>query len=339
MLGFLLAAGASSRAQDQKPLSVGDAKFQLDVYREEARRPLRDLQDKYEQALEKLAKTEQEQGRLDAYLATQEERKQFRGRNAEPDKSPYPSLESLRTIYREELDKALAEIAKSEIRLLGNYISHLKSGEQNLTREGRLDEALAVRSEIDSTWKEIEALKTTGAPLPATGDGNGREVVVLGPGGAYDKRSRIEVVEDGKNFVLTSPENNTRVESRTAFKTPFRLTARVATDSTNIRFYFAQKGIVIFNWEMKRDELRLNEPVSGKKYGIKKQGEVDTGKMHDLEIKVTKDKVEVYADRRRRADIEGDFAAAEGTIGLGPAFGSTLTVESFQGIQEETESR
>jgi hypothetical protein len=173
--------------QDKKVLSADEAKFQLDVYRAEARKPL--------SALRNCSRSSRITRELD------------------PEKSPYTSLENLRTIYRQESDKVRAEIAANDIRLLNDFIAHLEKIVQDHTRKGQLEEALDVRSRIESTQKEIEELKSGSIPLPVSENG-GKEEIILGSRSSFEKNSKIEVKKDGNLFILTGTGNNTRVESR-----------------------------------------------------------------------------------------------------------------------------
>ena len=52
--------------------------------------------------------------------------------------------------------------------------------------------------------------------------------------------------------------------------------------------------------------------------------------MHDIRILVKDGSIQVYADEEIRGEITGDFSNLKGQVGIGPAFGSTLTVESFE---------
>ena len=112
-------------------------------------------------------------------------------------------------------------------------------------------------------------------------------------------------------------------------KSPYRIALSCATDSTNIRIYFGQCRL-IFNWEVRPDQLRFwdrlssnpVQPVDGK-------GKVSVGDVHDFSIEVTDKKIEVYVDGRKRAYFEGDYSKLEGPVGVGPAHGSVVTIESF----------
>src|SRR3974390_685133 len=44
--------------------------------------------------------------------------------------------------------------------------------------------------------------------------------------------------------------DDARLTTKAEFKVPLVITARVKTDSTNIRLYYGEKGMIILDWEL-----------------------------------------------------------------------------------------
>ncbi len=126
-----------------------------------------------------------------------------------------------------------------------------------------------------------------------------------------------------------------------AYAVPLRIEAVAKTDSTNLRLHFA-KGHIIFNWEAAPGRMACYEPVYGHPFGVKEQGQIP----EDTWVKVTwvirEDHMRVLVDgelRYTNAGETGDefhrinYRGLMGLVGIGPAWGSTVTVRSLT-VQE-----
>ena len=114
-----------------------------------------------------------------------------------------------------------------------------------------------------------------------------------------------------------------------AFEAPFTLTAVAKTDSTNLRLYW-HVGEIIFNWECSVRELRVHHPVTGEQWGIKDHGFLTVDHWHEIVWEVKRDSMRVIVDGEVRFHKEGDdFSQVRSAVGIGPCFGSTVTVQSF----------
>lgn len=175
---------------------------------------------------------------------------------------------------------------------------------------------------------EKEILNAADAP-------NSKQVIVLGEEGRYTTTSQLTVTKKDNLYILSSAGGDAEaLRSTKTFKTPFSLQVRAMTNKNNIRLYFGQRGMIVFNWEMNRKQLRIIEPVIFKRNGISDFKPLEADRMYDLEVRVTDSKISVYANKRKQGEVKGDFSQAEGPIGIGPARGSIVTVERFVGIQE-----
>jgi len=292
--------------------------------------PQQDLLGKYREGLRSLAERKRAAGDLEGVIAVNREIESADKRDKR-NLDAHPDLKRLREIYETNLARLKSDAAGEHARLIDAYRTRLAATVESLTREGKIDEAVAVNARI----KELEAA----APLHAAE--NESNVV-------WEWRSRAEVEAIGdcevksdlSGFILSSerPGGGSWMQSRREFKPPFRIVARAATDSTNIRFYYSGT-LVIFNWEMNTAELRIHHPATGVKAGIRDMGQLEINKMHDIVIDVLLDKVQVSVDGGIRGVLPGtpsdNTAGLEAPIGIGPAFGSVVTVESLRVIKLE----
>lgn len=204
--------------------------------------PQQDLLGKYREGLRSLAERSRAAGDLEGVIAVNRELESAEKREKR-DLGAHPDLERLREIYDTTLARLKSDAANEHARLIEAYRTRLAATVESLTREGKIDEAVAANARI----KELEAA----APLRAAE--NESNVI-------WEWRSRAdveaigdcEVKTDLNGFILSSERGGggSWMQSRREFKPPFRIVARAATDSTNIRFYYSDT-LVIFNWEMK----------------------------------------------------------------------------------------
>ncbi|MCC6695193.1 MAG: carboxypeptidase regulatory-like domain-containing protein [Candidatus Hydrogenedentes bacterium] len=144
------------------------------------------------------------------------------------------------------------------------------------------------------------------------------------------------------HVVLTAPFGDQfYIETKDQFRPPFRVKTRAMTDSLNLRLYYCgYPGQMIFNWEAegRHDELRISHPkerrlVAGlwaATEGVKCNGAISPNEWHDIEWEIRADSMRVLVDGEERFAGEVDYSDCEGTLGIGPAWGSTVTVESFK---------
>jgi hypothetical protein len=113
-----------------------------------------------------------------------------------------------------------------------------------------------------------------------------------------------------------------------AYEAPFTLTAVAKTDSTNLRLYW-HAGEIIFNWECSVRELRIHHPRTGEQWGIKDQGFLSADQWHEVVWEVKPDLMRLLVDGELRFEMKDDFRMIRSALGIGPCFGSTVTVRSF----------
>lgn len=276
----------------------------------------------YEEALGiLLTKTDREADRKKVEMLLTE-MSQFRkkGDHQFPD---FPELAALRKVYDDSLGKIEADRSKSRLAILNVYEERFRMLKKELESEGEVE--LSIKA--DRRMEALEAAKNDPAAFAGL-------LALWKWEGLSDAESvNSATVERRKgNFVISSTQRaNTYFKTGSSFSSPFEIATRLTTDSTNIRFYVNGKITVIFNWEVRPDQLRLHDPTPGSKpVGISGKGFVKENVMHDIRILVKDGSIQVYADEEFRGEITGDFSNLKGQVGIGPAFGSTLTVESFE---------
>ena len=117
-----------------------------------------------------------------------------------------------------------------------------------------------------------------------------------------------------------------QVMTRDEFKTPCTITVRAKTDSTNIRLFFGQRGVVIFNWELNQKELRIHDPATGKITGIAGKGEVKKNEFVTVQWVIDAQHMSVLVDGEERAALDGNFANLSGKVGVGTMAGANVAV-------------
>lgn len=302
-------------------MTPGAAKLLLDIKRADIQKPLKALHEKYEAALNRLEETEQSKGNLEAILLLKKEREKYQARADLPKPTPLPALNNLREIYHRELESFKETRKKAESVAFAHYRTEMGKIISELTREGKVEEAIKAR-DILAEVGDAESISITSED-PA-------EQIVVGEEENYTTTPQLTVVKEDKLFILSSAaKDGEALRSKRTFKTPFTLQARSMTDGNSIRLYFGQRGIVVFNWEGNPKELRVNDPVGRAKHGISDTKPLDPNRMYDLEIQVTESKIVTYVGKRKYGEVDGDFTEAEGTVGIGPAFGSKVSIERF----------
>ena len=290
------------------------------------------LDAKYLQNIEAWLKAAQSRGDLEGALAAKKEMETFK-LPGERVFTAWPDLKRFREIYETTAARLENDASVERVKLYETYRRELNAHVERLTREGQLEDAVQLSSRVKEMDKLIAEGKTETGASPVGGtSGMGNEVLW-----EFKSRANVESVKNCEMKTLpnglqifSESKDGARYESRKTFKPPFRIQARIATDSTNIRFYYNRTVLAIFNWETNLDELRIHEPGTGRNMGFGGKGQLAINKMHDIELDVYEDKIEVRANGQRLVETPAKSTGLDASVGLGPAFGSVLTVESFQ---------
>ncbi len=278
------------------------------------------LRKDYVVALDKAQKDAMSAGNLDAALAAKAERERIVGNEettGEQTSAMPRTVAALRGNYEKGLQRIAGEATIDTRQVLERYLVNLQSLEKTLTMRGDLEGALAVRAERE----KLAPLR--GAPASRILAPPSNLVREMQPVNQCEKQIKANCV------VLTSPHRDlTFIQSSAKFRPPFALKVKARTDSTNIRMYYGA-GMLIFNWEAAQQELRVHDPKTGAALGIKEKGYVSPSKWHDITWEIRATRQRVLVDDELRYEAEGDYADLEGTVAIGPAWGSTVSVDTL----------
>jgi hypothetical protein len=114
------------------------------------------------------------------------------------------------------------------------------------------------------------------------------------------------------------------------FSPPLELRVRARTDSANIRLYYGYFGIgvLMFNWEVRPDNLRVHDPATGAARSVRGAGGVQKGEFHDIVWSIGSRQMQVLVDGDERYRRVGYYRNVVTPVGIGPAWGSRVDVES-----------
>jgi hypothetical protein len=122
-------------------------------------------------------------------------------------------------------------------------------------------------------------------------------------------------------------EGDPPITTGASFKPPVEITIVAKTNSTNLRLRYAAKQ-VIFNWEVRGDELRVDGgPAAGRhKRGA---GAIPVDQFVTIKWIVTGPKQTIYVDDQLRYEHVGDYTQLDSPISV---FGmkSEVTVKSIK---------
>ena len=334
LVGSLISAFSVAEAQSQKLPTPESVRLKLEEKLQELRKPQDDLESGYESALEKLETKLQGEGKLDEVLKIRTEIESFR----DPNKSfpeAYESIEELQRLrnkYVEAYWRLRDQNRLQQIKLLNAYLEFLQKYRTKLTKEGSVDAAILLDDEIDRASGILVKLD---AMQRWKGPGQFERLVLWEYRNMLDMEPATEVkIVDGPRgqIQLHSIPGQAKCWIRTKeyFTPPFRLTASAMTNSTDLRFFYGQDEFVIFNWSSNPDDLRIADPSTGRgAISIEGKGRIAPNEMHDLEVRITENRISVYVDGALRGSRRGDFGDINSQIGIGPALGSVVTFEAI----------
>jgi len=113
----------------------------------------KDLAAKYESTLITVAGQAQKEGRLEALLAIRREQDRFAKEASVPkelDRGGSPAVVKWQEVYNREFAKALSERDSGVSALTARYLNHLDLVKQELTKAGKLEDALAFMREYET---------------------------------------------------------------------------------------------------------------------------------------------------------------------------------------------
>lgn len=339
-LGLCVFGGLSAsavRAQQDDAVFRLDAAFTQALARVEA--PLTELKAKYAQSLDNWLRQAQTRGDLEGVLAA---RKEVESLSVPGPRQfdAWPELKRLREIY-ETTETRLREQTRAERQKLHEtYLRELQAAVERLTKAGSLPQAQAVAArakQVETLMVLDKAAAGGGAAAERTGSDDLKVLWEFKSRASAEPVKECELKVSKAGMELTSRHvAGSNYASRRTFKPPFRIQARVSTDSSNIRFYFDRSMLAIFNWEVNPRELRVREPRTGIDTGFGGKGELTVKQMHDIEIDLIDDRIIIRANGAELVNYAARSEGKEGPIGIGPAYGSLVTVEKFRVLSLES---
>ena len=295
-----------------------------------AAEPLTALVDRYVAELKKLRKTAQDTGDLDAALVVQSEIDGYE----KPGKRNFrdAQLIKLRSIYDTNAERLRKVVADRKLEVMLNYIVKYEELTNQLTRDGDLEGAEKVENLRKELVAATEGAQRAAKPAEST---PANLLWRLQSEADYDLVKDSIVKRNGDLWLLSSPHAfGSLMRSKKEVTVPFVISARATTDSKDMRYYFNDSEMVIFNWESGPAELRVRHPLATNAEGFRDKGYLEPNQFHDIEIEVSEKAVAVYVDRRKRGEVRGNFVGLKGTVAIGPAFGSTITIERFEVLKD-----
>lgn len=283
-------------------------------------KPIVDLEDSYDAALQRLSDEFQKKGDLKSILAVQKERDSFRnGRFLE---DPPNEITKVRSIFQRELQKRREQLIGPEETLMKTLFSQLEEIKSNLTKEGKIEDAITLNGIMDEL-KRVGAITDTIANDPVIW-----EMKSLSD---MNEDSQAGIAEEDGKFVirLKDGKNAGQVYADRMFTPPFVARWVVMTDSHNIRIYMLG-GRMILSHENGQEWLEMYEPGRGELLRFENVGRVSPNEYHEIEYEVLEDSFQVSINGVVRAQGRGNYKDLKGSISLGPGAGSVLTLEKFE---------
>ncbi len=229
--------GLAKAAESADTGAASAIEVMMEAQMEEAGRPLKDLETKYREALEKKRTAAQQAGNLDILVAVANELELLSG---DLDAAPAPKLADLakmRQIYRDQKARILPKVEQAALAVERSYVKDMNQLVIDLTKSGKTDEAVKVKERLAGFVESREAArKTPGNPvavepqapkLPKTAqeltkyllgtswsvdDIKPRDGMIFYPNGDFkDKESTCRYTVTGPNSVTINWNANTAV--------------------------------------------------------------------------------------------------------------------------------
>ena len=173
---------------------------------------------------------------------------------------------------------------------------------------------------------------TTGGPAGQSWSHPASKPVAVVPGDNGPCLARVGgcqiVHRHGQMRLLAPTEGRSLVQTMEEYRPPFALRVRAKTDSTNVRLYY-NAGMVILNWEVRPSELRFHDPVNDRVSAFPGKGAIEVGKCYDICWEIYPDGTRLLVNGKEVMRKSAEYGNLRAPVGIGPAFGSVLTVESF----------
>lgn len=151
LIGFIAIVTAVAAQEENTGPSLPQVTARFDESLALVNQPITALNQSYEDALQRLMAAEKDKGNLDGALQVQEEIERFGDGSAfdsaafAPKPTDHPSLAAMKAKYLSERARLWNAGKRSRDELLKNYLAWLGQKEKDLTRLGKLEEAVEIR--------------------------------------------------------------------------------------------------------------------------------------------------------------------------------------------------
>ena len=135
-----------------------ELEFRFQVADAAAIRPVNKLNEKYSAQLQALAAQAQAEGNLEKVLAINEERKRFETAQTAA-RSQYGDLNRLHEIYYGERRKLQPKVWEKQLDLLNTFEKSVRQLQSDLTKDGKLSAAVALKTELSKTVERQESIR------------------------------------------------------------------------------------------------------------------------------------------------------------------------------------
>jgi hypothetical protein len=216
----------------------------------------------YLKELQKLQQNLQKAGNLDGWTAVNQEIERFKTEQTIPDEtdaSILDGIKNLRAAYKNTLTKCDLEKSKRIIATTKQYVEQLNTLQTNLTKAGKVDEALEVNSEIKTVKSDSKVTSS--------------EFAVA----AYEQQNKKETPPPVK-----PPEQPKKDESdkQAATPTPPADSTNKSTASGDVKTYEGQPFPNTSGQSFKNETMVLTDRVTG---GQKISGAVSMSTQNDMQ--------------------------------------------------------
>ena len=145
-----------------------------------------------------------------------------------------------------------------------------------------------------------------------------------------DKRSGVVTTQTADGLQMLGDAG--RAYTAQHFQVPCRMDVVAKTDSTNVRLYFGDKGMVIYNWEVNKDQLWFHDPADGQEHGFPGKGAIAADQWHKFTWIVDADRSVLLVNDVERAVIPGKNNDLSLPFGVGPGPGSKIVVRRLNSV-------
>jgi serine/threonine protein kinase len=261
------------------------------------RHALADLNTKYLAALDRALTAATAASHLPEALALREEKQRITGNEPLPadDAADLPAtLKTLRSTYRTSLRPIEITRNNGVITLFLKYEDVLKATQTEWTKAGNLDDAKLAAERI-------------------AGIARGRAAMI---------NEAKELLPEGRELVLKKPERFTSAET---FTPPVEFTIVAKTQKNDLRLAYTAKQ-VIFNWEIRQDELRLDADPGGGRHAPG-MGRIPEDTFVTITWRVLPHMQSITVDGKRRYLHFGDYSKVNKPLEIFP-LNHLVTVKS-----------